>query len=112
MPKKLRENIVATTEAKTKGANKLIEKLPSTISAAKTAPEIGALYAAAIPEAAPQPTSNRSRYGCHFASWPHLEANGAESWVMPPSRPIEPPVPMVIKDETNFTIALRNGSRP
>src|SRR3989442_7218544 len=75
MPKKLRETIAATTEAKTSGANKFIEKLPRTISAAKTAPEMGALYAAAIPEAAPQPTNNRSRYGCHFASCPHLEAS-------------------------------------
>src|SRR6266481_1323359 len=61
MPKKLRETIVATTEAKTNGAKRLIEKLPSTISAAKTAPEMGALYAAEIPEAAPHPTRSRNR---------------------------------------------------
>src|SRR2546430_12677992 len=54
MPKKLRDTIVATTEAKTRGAKRLMEKLPSTISAANTAPEMGALYAAEIPEAAPQ----------------------------------------------------------
>src|SRR5690349_5706950 len=38
---------------------------PSTISATNTAPEIGALYAEAIPAAAPQPTSNRSRGVVH-----------------------------------------------
>ena len=43
MPKKLRETMVAITEAKTNGANRLIEKFPSTINAANTAPEIGAL---------------------------------------------------------------------
>ena len=43
MPKKLRETMAATTEAKTRGAKRLIEKLPSTMRAAKTAPEIGAL---------------------------------------------------------------------
>ena len=43
MPKKLRVVMVATTDANTSGANKFIEKLPSTISAANTAPEIGAL---------------------------------------------------------------------
>src|SRR5580765_3078370 len=75
MPKKLRETIVATTDAKTSGANMLIEKFPSTISAANTAPEIGALYAAAIPEAAPHPTSMRSRYGGHFAICPHFDAS-------------------------------------
>src|SRR5664279_2729929 len=79
MPKKLRDTIVATTDANTSGANRLIEKFPSTIRAANTAPEIGALYAAAIPEAAPHPTSNRSRYGCHFATWPHLDAIVAAS---------------------------------
>src|SRR5438045_9397738 len=31
---------------------------------------------------------------------------------MPPSRPIEPPEPMVIKDDKNLITALRNGSRP
>src|SRR5271169_5142697 len=61
IPKKLRDTIVATTDANTSGANRLIEKLPITINAAKTAPEIGALYAAAIPEAAPHPTNSRSR---------------------------------------------------
>src|SRR5207253_5065020 len=43
MPKKLRDTIVATTEANTSGANRLIEKFPRTIKSAKTAPEIGAL---------------------------------------------------------------------
>ena len=43
MPKKLRETIVATTEEQTSGAKRLMEKLPSTIREAKTAPEIGAL---------------------------------------------------------------------
>ena len=31
---------------------------------------------------------------------------------MPPSRPIEPPEPIVTSDERNFTSPLRNGSRP
>ena len=61
IPKKLRETIVATTDANTSGANRFIEKFPSTIVAAKTDPAIGALYAAAMPDAAPQPTSKRNR---------------------------------------------------
>src|SRR6266436_1178238 len=61
MPKKLRETMVATTDENTNGAKRLIEKLPSTINAAKTAPEMGALYAAEMPEAAPQPTRRRKR---------------------------------------------------
>ena len=43
IPKKLRDTIVATTDANTSGAKRLIEKLPNTIKAANTAPEIGAL---------------------------------------------------------------------
>src|SRR5437762_7215226 len=72
IPKKLRETIAATTDEHTSGANRLMEKFPSTIKEANTAPEIGALYAAAIPEAAPQPTSSRSLYGCHLRNWPYL----------------------------------------
>src|SRR5215469_10803045 len=45
IPKKVRDTIVAITEEKISGANMFIEKFPSTISAEKTAPAIGALYA-------------------------------------------------------------------
>ena len=43
MPKNMRDTIVATTEENTSGANRFIEKFPSTIHEAKTAPEMGAL---------------------------------------------------------------------
>src|ERR1035437_1762603 len=112
MPKKLRDTIVATTDANTSGAKRFMEKFPNTISAANTAPEIGALYADAIPEAAPHPTSSRSRYGCHFATWPHFDARVAASCTMPPPRPIEPPEPIVTSEDKNFTTPLRNGKRP
>src|SRR5436190_645634 len=112
IPKKLRETIVATTEAKTKGANRFMEKLPSTTSEANTAPAMGALYADAMPEAAPQPTNNRSRYGCHLKSWPHFEASVAAICVIAPSRPMDAPVPMLISEETAFTMAVRKGKRP
>src|SRR6185437_6668288 len=112
IPKNVRETVVATTDAHTTGANKFMEKFPSTISDANTAPEIGALYAAAIPDAAPHPTSMRNRYGGHFAICPHFDASVAESCTMPPSRPIEPPVPIVTSDERNFIKPVRNGSRP
>src|ERR1035441_6651906 len=100
MPKKLRDTIVATTDANTSGANRLMEKLPSTISAANTAPEMGALYAAAIPDAAPHPTNSRNRYGCHFAHWPHFDASVADSCTMAPSRPMDPPDPMLTSDRS------------
>jgi len=43
MPKKLRDTIAAMTDEKTSGAKRFIEKFPSTISDANTAPAIGAL---------------------------------------------------------------------
>jgi hypothetical protein len=43
MPKNVRETTAAVTEATTSGAKRFIEKFPSTICAAKTAPLIGAL---------------------------------------------------------------------
>src|SRR5204863_7220959 len=65
-----------------------------------------------MPDAAPHPTSNRNRYGGHFANCPHFDANVADSCVMPPSRPIEPPDPIVIKEEMNLIIPLLAGKRP
>src|SRR6185312_12386589 len=91
---------------------RFIEKLPSTINAANTAPEMGALYAAAIPDAAPHPTNMRSRYGGHFANCPHFEASVAESCTIPPSRPMDPPLPMVTSEERNLMNAVRKGNRP
>ena len=41
--KKAETTMVATTDANTRGANRLIEKFPSTISPANTAPDMGAL---------------------------------------------------------------------
>ena len=43
MPKNVRLTSVATTDAPTSGAKQVMEKLPSTICAAKTAPASGAL---------------------------------------------------------------------
>jgi len=37
MPKKLRETMVATTDAHTRGAKRFMEKLPRTMSEANTA---------------------------------------------------------------------------
>ena len=112
IPKKLRDNTDATTDANTSGPNKCIEKFPSTTCAANTAPPIGALYAAPIPAAAPHATSSRSRYGCHPASCPQPDASVAVICVIEPSRPIDAPVPKLSSDENDFTNPTRNGSRP
>jgi hypothetical protein len=51
---------VATTDEITMGLSWATAKLPTTISAAKRAPAIGALNVAEMPAAAPQPTMVRS----------------------------------------------------
>src|SRR5665213_1880942 len=65
-----------------------------------------------MPAAAPQATSKRSRYGCHLASCPHFDATVADNCVMPPSRPIEAPVPILISEETARIMPPRKGRRP
>src|SRR5687767_6587418 len=104
--------IAATTDETTNGANMVMEKLPSTICAAKTAPAIGALQPAARPAAAPHATNRRKRYGGHLAIWPILEATVEEIWMMRPSRPIEAPVLMLSSEDTALIIPLRRLSRP
>ena len=54
----------------------------------------------------------RRRYGGHFANCPNFEASVADNWVMPPSRPIEAPVAMLIRADAVLTDSVRNGSRP
>src|SRR5258708_322461 len=112
MPKKLRDTIAATTDEKTSGANRFMEKLPSTIKDANTAPEMGALYAAEMPEAAPQATSRRNRYGCQCEICPHFDAKVAARFTMAPSLPSDPPLPMLSREETALTNPVRKGSRP
>ena len=111
-PKKLRDITDAITEANTTGANRCMEKFPSTIKAANTAPAMGALYAAAMPDAAPHATSKRNRYGGHPANCPHFDATMAANCVIAPSRPIDAPLPMLISDATALMTPVRNGSRP
>ena len=55
------ETTEETTDDRITGANVLIAKSPRIISREKITPAMGALKAAAIPAAAPQPTKVRSR---------------------------------------------------
>src|SRR5213079_3074529 len=102
----------ATTDETTRGANIFMEKLPSTICAANTAPAIGALQPAASPAAAPHATNKRRRYGGHLATWPILEATVEEIWMSRPSRPMDAPVLMLSRDESALTTPLRKLKRP
>ena len=85
---------------------------PSTISEANSAPEIGALYAAAIPAATPHATIRRSRGTGARASSPIREPSIAASCTIEPSRPIEPPEAMVSIEPRLFRIEARKPMRP
>ncbi len=59
-PRKWRDTTVAMTDAMTMGLNSDTPKSPRMISTANRAPATGALKVAAMPAAAPHPTSVRS----------------------------------------------------
>src|SRR5215471_12836309 len=111
-PRNPRTVSVAITDANTSGPKISIAMEPSTISATKTAPEIGALYAEAMPAAAPQPTSNRNRGAVHRCKRPASDATIAESWTSGPSRPMDPPEAIVKSAERDFTILWRADILP
>ena len=63
-------------------------------STAKAMPPIGVLKVAAMPPPAPAAISTaRWRTGIVMI-WPSVEPNAAPTWMIGPSRPIEPPLPM------------------
>src|SRR5207249_3797473 len=88
-----------TTAATSNGPNESIAIDPSTISATKRAPAMGALYAAVIPAAAPQATNRRSRGGLNNVMRPSTDAAIAASCTIDPSRPIDPPETMEQSEE-------------
>ena len=96
------------TDAKTSGPKISIATEPSTISATKRAPAMGALYADAMPAAAPQPTSKRNRGVDHFCNRPASDAARDESCTSGPSRPIEPPEAIVKSADRHF-VRLRRA---
>ena len=87
-------------------------KLPMTTSRAKKAPAIGALKAAAIPPATPQPARVGSRLGGTLSNWPRTEPSEAPIWTMGPSRPTEPPEPIVRAEETDLARAVCQRNLP
>ena len=85
---------------------------PRSTSRANMTPAMGALKVAAIPAAAPEPTSARMRVLLNFNLWPTTEPMADPIWTMGPSRPTDPPVPMVIADPTAFTSMTMGRMRP
>src|ERR1700746_175109 len=90
------------TEATMSGPKLSMAIDPRTISETNSAPEMGALYAAAIPAAPPQATISRNRGIGARASNPSFEPSIADSCTMGPSRPMDPPEAIDRSDERLF----------
>ena len=112
MPRTKRETTVATTDEITIGESWATAKPPTTTSAAKSAPAIGALNVAAMPAAAPQPTITRSWLAGTFSACPSVEAMAELIWTIGPSRPTEPPEPIEMAEANAFTATTRARITP
>ncbi len=94
------ETAAMTTLPKARTCSPLINT-----SMAKITPAMGALNVAAIPAAAPQATMLRIRSSESLRSWPIVEPRAEPTWMIGPSRPAEPPVPIQRADATIFAAA-------
>ena len=111
-PSTARETTVATTDEITIGASCAAAKSPRITSTAKSAPAIGALNVAAMPAAAPQPTSVADLAAGSFSVWPIAEPSAAPICTIGPSRPTDPPEPMVIAEASVLTETTRRRITP
>jgi len=85
---------------------------PRRTSNANMTPAMGALNVAATPAAAPEPTNARIRVWLSLKRCPTTEPMAAPIWTMGPSRPTEPPEPMVIAEPTALTSITMGRMRP
>ena len=77
------------------------------ISTASTAPPSGARKIAPIPAPMPVLTAIRASRASRSRTRARNEPNPAPIWAVGPSRPPEPPEPMVIADATSLTSGIR-----
>ena len=98
------ETTVASTELITIGENCVTPKSPRMTSSANSAPATGALKVAAIPAAAPHPTNVFRFLGGIFNNCPMVEPIDEPICTIGPSRPTDPPVPIVAIPANNYTI--------
>ena len=111
-PRKCWLTTVPVTEEITIGENWATPKSPRITSTANRAPAIGALKVAAIPAAAPHPTSVRRRCSSMRSHWPIVEPMAEPIYTIGPSRPTEPPEPMQMPDANSLAIITRGLIRP
>lgn len=111
-PSTARPTTLAVTLASTTAPNDSAAKSRRISSIAKNGPANGALKVAAIPPAAPHATSTRSRDSGSRAARPSAEPSADPICTIGPSRPTEPPEPIVNADASAFTTLTCTGIRP
>ena len=84
----------------------------SMISTAKSSPPMGVLKVAATPPAAPAAISvMRCQTGIRMI-WPSVEPREEPIWMMGPSRPTDPPLPMQREEAKDLTKATTGRMIP
>ena len=81
-------------------------------SRAKTAPASGAWKVAAMPAADPHEANRTTRETGMCSHEAMVEPREAPTWTIGPSRPADPPEPIVRAEARIFTTATRPGMRP
>ena len=109
-PRMLRDHAEATTEAITIGVNVLSEKSRKRISSTKKMPAIGALNTAAMPAAAPQPSSVARFSGVAPSQRPMFDPMTEPIVTIGPSAPADPPEPIVSVDAIHLRTPTRSES--
>ena len=80
---------------------------PRMISITKIIPAKGALKVAAMPAAAPHPTKTRIRSLESFIIWPNIEPITEQICTVGPTRPADPPDPIVMEEVRAQTANVR-----
>ena len=104
--------MLAVTLASTAAPNASMLKAARISSIAKMTPASGALNVAAMPPAAPQATSSFIRSSDSLVSRPRVEPSADPICTIGPSRPTEPPEPMVSAEASVLTTATLGLIRP
>ena len=90
-PNSIKRTLVASVVAMTKGINERARNSNNNSSIASMTPAMGALNVAAMPAAAPHPSSTLRSVAVVENIWPTSEPNAPPVWMIGPSAPNGPP---------------------
>ena len=104
-PSRIERTLVARVLAITRGINERPRNSKSNNSIARITPAIGVLNVAAIPAPAPQASSTLRSAAVVDTNCPTSDPNAPPVWMIGPSAPKGPPVPIAMAAESGFRIA-------